>query len=296
MPGKRIAIRIMLSLITITIIFVTLVSTLIYSKSARNFAIAAISEASVTKQSDISYGPDKRHRLDIYQPDFENNKTPLVIFYYGGGWTAGSRDLYHFVGAALAKQGFTTIIPDYRLYPEVKFPVFVNDAALAYEWAWKKFVKDQPSPRPIILIGHSAGAHIGALISYDKGYLTRLDPEIARPSGFVGLAGPYAFDPTTWHSTKEIFSTAKNADQARPVAFVDGTSPKTLLIHGKDDTTVRMWNAKELSEKLSRNNVQNQLLQLQGIGHLGVITSIAKPLRWRASVLEETLSFIRKFP
>ncbi len=296
MPGKRIVIRLMLSLIIIAIVFVALAGSLIYSKTARNLAIEAISESGIKTTRNITYGPEKRHRLDIYQPAIENSKTPLIIFYYGGGWTAGSRDIYHFIGAALANKGYTTIIPDYRLYPEVKFPGFVNDAALAYEWAWRKYIKDQENPRPIILIGHSAGAHIGALIAYDKTYLHKLNPEIARPSGFIGLAGPYSFDPTTWESTKEIFSTASNADQARPVAFVDSSSPKTLLIHGQDDTVVRMWNAEKLSEKLSQNNVQNQLIELKGIGHLGIIASVARPLRWRSSVLEESLSFIRKFP
>lgn len=296
MPGKKAVVRIMLCLVIILLAFSALVGSLVFSKSARNFAIAAISENTIKKETNITYGPDNRHRLDIYKPDAENKNTPLVIFYYGGGWTAGNRDLYHFVGAALAKKGYTTIIPDYRLYPEVKFPEFVNDAALAYQWAWQKFVKDKSASRSIILIGHSAGAHIGALLSYDKTYLNNLGTEIPRPDGFIGLAGPYAFDPTTWHSTKEIFSTAKNADQARPIAFVDSSSPKTLLIHGVDDTTVRMWNANELSEKLSKNKVENQLVKLQGIGHLGIVTSIAKPLRWRASVLDEMVSFIRKFP
>ena len=58
-----------------------------------------------------------------------------MIFFYGGSWDSGAKGDYLFVAQALASRGITTIIPDYRLYPEVRFPAFMADAALATRWA-----------------------------------------------------------------------------------------------------------------------------------------------------------------
>ncbi len=279
-----------LSIIGPLVIFLALIG---FSQTARNTFIIAISEKGIKTEKSISYGELPRHKLDIYHAENDNPKAPIAIFYYGGGWKSGNRDLYHFVGTALASKGITTIVPDYRLFPEVQFPSFVEDAALSYQWVWKRFVKE--TDRPVIVIGHSAGAHIAALLSYDKNYLETLDPQIARPSGIVGIAGPYSFDPTTWPTTKEIFSSAKIADRTRPVKFADETSPTTLLFHGLDDDTVKLYNAEDLNKALTQSGVQSRLVTLNGIGHIGIIAAIAQPFRWRAEILEDIVKFIKKF-
>jgi hypothetical protein len=85
------------------------------------------------RSTNRSYGPESRQKLDVYSPKDANDR-PVVVFFYGGSWTAGSRGLYRFVGAALAERGIVTVLPDYRLYPQVKFPLFVDDGALAVAW------------------------------------------------------------------------------------------------------------------------------------------------------------------
>lgn len=279
-----------LSIIAPIAILLALVS---FSSTARNAFIIAVSEKGLKTEKGIAYGNLPRHKLDIYYTRNDNPKAPVAIFYYGGGWTSGNRALYHFVGTALASKGITTIIPDYRLYPEVQFPSFVEDAALSYQWVWKTFVKD--TDRPVIVLGHSAGAHISALLAYDKNYLANLDPQITRPVGIVGIAGPYSFDPTTWPTTKEIFSSAKIADRTRPVKFADETSPATLLFHGLEDDTVKLYNAEDLNKALTQSGVESRLVTLDGIGHIGIIAAIAQPFRWRADILEQTVKFIKKF-
>lgn len=70
--------------------------------------------------------------LDVYLPDTAARRPlPVVVFFYGGAWEGGSRDDYRFVGASLAARGVMTVIADYRVYPEVVFPTFIEDAALA---------------------------------------------------------------------------------------------------------------------------------------------------------------------
>src|SRR5208337_4269082 len=89
---------------------------------------AMVSEKHVAIMRGVAYGPLARQKLDIYRPAPEIDRRAIVIFYYGGGWRRGERAIYRFVGAALAAQGFTAVIPDYRLFPQAVFPAFMEDA------------------------------------------------------------------------------------------------------------------------------------------------------------------------
>src|ERR1700744_331044 len=77
----------------------------------------------VTLTRDVPYADGSRHTLDVYAPRATAAAAaPVLVFFYGGGWEAGSKDMYRFVGAALAARGVVAVIPDYRLYPQVRFP------------------------------------------------------------------------------------------------------------------------------------------------------------------------------
>lgn len=254
---------------------------------------ALTSEAVAETSIGLAYGDNPRQRLDIYRPPRSAEKSPIVIFYYGGNWKSGSRSTYRFVGAALASRGFTTVIPDYRLFPEVQFPAFVEDAANAYAWVAAKMASECGGGRPIVIVGHSAGAHIAALLALDRSYLEAAAPGAVPPAALIGLAGPYAFDPTTWPSTKEIFaSVAGSPDRARPLTFARAGAPPALLLHGSADDTVRLYNTRELAATLAGKGDVVEATEYDGIGHVGLVMAISRPLRWRAPVLDDMTRFI----
>lgn len=256
----------------------------------------AVSEWDVRAETGIAYGPLPRQQLDIYRPR-DSDDGPIAIFVYGGSWTAGERGMYGFVGAALASRGITTVVPDYRLAPEVLFPTFVEDTALAVWWTAQNMRRPDGSQRDIVLIGHSAGAHIAALIAYDPSYLAALAPDMTRPIGFIGLSGPYAFDPTTWPTTKDIFVGLSSPDVARPVVFAGrALGPPAFLFHGKDDTIVEPKASVAMQAALRNAGTPVQLEIPEGFGHVGTVQAIARPFRWRAPVLETMLEFIMKLP
>lgn len=264
------------------------------STAMKEFYSEAVSEKSgVAVTHDIVYGPHRRHRLDLYEPADGAGSGPIVVFLYGGGWRSGQRSIYGFVGSALATRGITTVIPDYRLYPEVKFPAFVGDAALAYGWTWRKFLAGAARKRPIILAGHSAGAHMAALLALDRNHLARAVPEASHPSAFVSLAGPLAFDPTTWVSTREIFSGVSDPDEARPISFARRDAPPSLLVHGARDHVVRLWNTRQTAAALQDAGARVRTVEYPDVGHIGLIGAVSWPLRWRAPVLDEMVAFIR---
>jgi dipeptidyl aminopeptidase/acylaminoacyl peptidase len=143
-----------------------------------------------------------------------------------------------------------------------------------------------------VLIGHSAGAHIAAMLAFDERYLAAAGVA-ERPAGLVGLAGPYAFDPTTYPTTAEIFATATSVDAARPVALVRQGAPRTLLMHGLEDETVQLYNMRELAGALRVVGTDVRKIEYAGIGHMGLVLAISRPLRWRAPVLRELVAFVR---
>ena len=122
-----------------------------------------------TVERDLSYGPNARQRLDLYVPEGAAADAPVLVFFYGGNWQSGSKELYRFVGQAFASRGYVTAIPDYRLYPEVRYPTFIEDGALAISW-----LQAQPATaggRKLFVAGHSAGAYIAAMLALDQHWL-----------------------------------------------------------------------------------------------------------------------------
>ena len=259
--------------------------------SLQSVLSSLVSEGGLKVERNQPYGPHQRHTLDVYRAGRESATAPIVLFYYGGGWTSGDRAAYAFVGSALAANGVTAVVADYRLYPEVKYPAFNEDAALAYAWTHARVANG--GRRPIVLMGHSAGAHIASLVTLDPRYRQAAASDYPAPAALICLSGPYAFDPTTWNSTKAIFATAVSADEARPVVQARSGGPPTLLIHGADDTVVEPIATEMMERALQKSKTQVSKRIYSGIGHAGLIMTFAQPLRWRAPVLEDVLKFVR---
>src|SRR5437868_14955527 len=97
---------------------------------------ALVPRGTHTLSENVAYGPLARQRLDVYTPTASAPAAgfPVVVFFYGGSWNRGERADYKFVGEALASKGILTLVADYRLYPEVRYPDFLTDCvqALAY--------------------------------------------------------------------------------------------------------------------------------------------------------------------
>lgn len=211
--------------------------------------------------------------IDVYRADQPD--APAVVFFYGGRWQGGRRADYAYVGRWLAEAGVTTIIPDYRLYPEVRYPTFVEDAAAAVAWVFEHHRQLGIDPRRIHLSGHSAGAHIAALLATDAKYLERHGMRPADLAGVIGLSGPYDFLPLTDDDLVEIFSADpdRQAD-SQPVNHVDGDEPPFLLLHGDDDLLVWPRNSIRLKAKLDAAGVPAKLKIYQGLGHIRMLASL----------------------
>ncbi|MBO0904024.1 alpha/beta hydrolase [Jiella sonneratiae] len=247
--------------------------------------------------SNLSYAPGPRRVLDLYLPKTMNPATPVVVFVHGGSWDSGSKDIYPFVGQSLASAGFAVAIPNYRLYPETRFPGFVEDAAKAVA-AVERLAADgrEGIPRgrhPLFLMGHSAGAEIAALLATDGRFLRDAGTSVQRLSGFVGLSGPYDFLPLKEERYKKIFPAALR-QASQPVNFVSGDEPPTLLLTGAADTTVDPKNTASLGAKLRAAGVPVTTTVYPGIGHIGTIASFSTVLPLGdGRIRDEVIGFLR---
>jgi acetyl esterase/lipase len=244
-------------------------------------------------ETDIRYGTGERRTLDLYVPATVRAGSPVVVFIYGGNWETGDKADYLFAGQAFASRGYVTAIPDYRVYPEVRFPGFVEDVAAAVAALGRGELHPDLANRPVVLIGHSAGAQIAALLALDRRYLgTAGEPVCSNVQAAIGLAGPYDFLPLREERYRRIFPDARRA-ASQPIAFADGKSPPLLLLTGEDDETVDPGNSARLAARVEGNGGRVELKTYEGIGHTGIVGALARPLRGRAPVLDDIDAFIR---
>src|SRR5262245_4052604 len=153
----------------------------------------------------IAYGPEARHRMDLYLPKRTVDRAPAVLFFYGGGFISGQRCEYRFVGQALASRGIITAIADYGLFPDHRFPDFVEDGAQAFAFLHKHLPNYGGDPKRLFTAGHSAGAYIAVMLASNPEYLRAAGADISSPAGAIGIAGPYDFLPITNPTRIEIF-------------------------------------------------------------------------------------------
>src|ERR1700744_5976030 len=176
---------------------------------------------------DIPYSAGSRHKLDVFQPRSAAG-APIVIFFYGGGWRSGRKTMYGFAGRALARRGYVAVLPDYRVYPDAKYPDFLDDGAHAVRWVKDNAAKIGGDPASIFLMGHSAGAHIAAMLSLDARWLAKVGLAPGRDiAGFIGLAGPYDFLPLRDEIYLTIFG--GNRPETQPICHVTPGAPPALL-------------------------------------------------------------------
>ncbi|MGX1786993.1 alpha/beta hydrolase [Bosea sp. NPDC055332] len=241
---------------------------------------------------DVAYGRHLRQTMDIYVPPGGRMGRPVVFFIYGGSWANGAKESYAFVGDALAARGFVTVVADYRLVPEVRFPVFIEDGATALRFVRENIARFGGDPRRIHLMGHSAGAYNAMMLTLDTGYLARAGLPSSTIRSAVGLSGPYDFLPLDIDVTKAAFGNASNPERTQPIHFVRRDAPPILIATGAEDTTVLPRNSERLAAALRRADARSVALKIYpGLGHAGTAAALARAMSWRAPVLDGVVEF-----
>lgn len=244
--------------------------------------------------ADIAYGDLERQQLDIYQPKHVNKVAPVVVFFYGGSWDSGNKADYKFVAEAMTSHGFVVVIPDYRVYPDVLFPEFMQDPAHAAQWVKRNIQQYGGDPQRVFLAGHSAGAHIAVMLGVNAEYLAQVNMKPADFRGIIGLAGPYDFLPLTSKRLKEIFGEESQQWKSQPINFVDGSNPPMQLLVGLKDGTVWPRNTFNLAAKIQQAGGQVEVVEFPNYNHVDMAAKLARPLRGDGSLLKYVVDFIQR--
>lgn len=132
-----------------------------------------VSTASAQKRiPDLHYADPahERHVLDVYVPE-QADSLPVVFWIHGGGWQTGDKTDVQIKPKVLCERGFLFVSTNYRLLPEVTMEVLIADVAKSLGWVYRNIKDYGGDPNRILVMGHSAGAQLAALLCIDHRYL-----------------------------------------------------------------------------------------------------------------------------
>jgi acetyl esterase/lipase len=245
------------------------------------------------RRTNIAYGPEPQHRLDVYVPSKSANAPrPVVVFWHGGRWRYGDKADYRFVGASLAESGYIVVVANYRHYPQVRMPGFMDDAARAAQWAAVHAGEHGGDSEQLFLMGHSAGAHLAALVALDPRYFAATGQPAPRIAGVIGLSGPYDFLPLLEPDVQDMFGPPDLYPESQPINFVRADAPPMLLVQGLADETVWPKNSRNLATALTALGVPVTLKLYPKISHSDTVAALTAVLRGRAPTLADIRDFV----
>jgi acetyl esterase/lipase len=226
-------------------------------------------------------------------PNQLSKQAPVIVFFYGGSWQSGKKEDYLFAGQAFASKGYVAVIADYRVYPQVYFPAFLEDGAQAFAWVHKHIGEYSGDADELFLAGHSAGGYIAVMLAADTSYFHAAGADEKWIKGVIGIAGPYDFLPFTDPKIIALFSTAEGP-KTQPINFVHAGMPPVFLATGDADTTVLPRNTHHLADRLIANYDSVEKHVYPGVAHIGIALSLANGFRYKTSLLEDISHFVDK--
>jgi acetyl esterase/lipase len=260
--------------------------------SGRRMAEAVLLGSHWVRTPDLAYGDRDRQRLDVYRPRAVRQGAPVVVFLYGGRWQDGRKDEYRLLADALTRRGMVAVIPEYRLYPAVQFPAWVQDAALAVRWARENVARYGGDPDNLVVVGHSAGGHTAALLALDERWLREAGVPAGAVRGYAALAGPVD---TTWTDpdVQALMGPPEGWPVTYPRTHVDGNEPPLLLLHGAGDEVVSPRSSTGLAARIQARGGCARAIVYRGVGHVEIMVAAAVPRVSSAPVLDDVVAFVR---
>jgi acetyl esterase/lipase len=253
---------------------------------------ATIPTRDLTITRDVAYGDKAKQKLDIYVPKNAAPNAPVIVFFYGGAWQEGDKKDFLFVAQALNTTGAIVVMPNYRVYPEVTFPGFIEDSAAAAAWTIKNIATYGGDPKTIYLAGHSAGAYDAMMVLLDREYMEKAGVPDARFAGGIGISGPYDFLPITRKDIKPIFEVVPDMAATQPIHYARADAPPLLLLHGETDTTVGPYNTHNLANRMRELGGRVEDRYYPGADHIDAIIALTSMFSGRAPVLADIKAFM----
>lgn len=242
--------------------------------------------AGVKKDKDIAYADKgERNLLDVYYPN--DNQTPkdVIVFIHGGSWRSGSKNTYWFLGGNFARKNKVFVTINYPLAPNAQYQEMAADCAKAVKWVTENIRKYGGNPDRIFLMGHSAGAHLAALINQDEQYFKNIG--IKNPVKGVILNDAFGLNISYYMKVQintndsyipgflQVFGAEEqNWLKASPINYVGGIKNPYLMFVGGNTYPSIKRESPEFYQKLLTNNKKVSLSEIKGKKHIGMLTQM----------------------
>jgi acetyl esterase/lipase len=252
-------------------------------------AKAPRNNAEITRNE--AYGPDKRHRLDVYTPvNKPDSPVPILVFVHGGGFVSGHKNEYSSIGHYFCRHGIMTLIPNYRLAPEHKWPTGPADIASILKWIGLNGRRFGGDTDRVFLMGHSAGAtHVSAYVFFKDFQLGESDGVI----GAILMSGP-TYDTTFLSETDMVYygeDKSKHPSMS-VIHHMDGRKIPLFILFAKFDTPkVQAQNHSLINALFERDRNLPIVKALMGHNHYSEIMHINTK---DESVGPDILEFIKR--
>ena len=217
--------------------------------------------------------------LDIYAPESGKNH-PIVIWVHGGAWKIGDKRGVDHKPLAFTQQGYLLVSINYRLHPSVTYDEQAQDVAQAIRWVHDHAREYGGNPDQIFLMGHSAGAHLVALVSLNPTYLKQQSLSLKTIKGTILLDGA-GYDiadriKTAGRTGKKIYTSVFGEDEktwkaASPLTYVrrNRSIPPFLILHVASRADSKRQ-SELLAKKLKANRIDVSVIPAPGKTHMTI--------------------------
>jgi arylformamidase len=244
--------------------------------------------------------------LDIYRPKSSstNAQKPVVVMIHGGGWRTGdkgSESQGRQKASFFTGNGFVYVSANYRLSPAVQHPAHVEDVAKALSWIFDNIASYGGDPKQIFLVGHSAGAHLAALVTADKAYLNSLGKSPSMLSGVILLDSAGYDIPRLLENFSDgplprpLYEGAFGKDrqtwiQASPIQYVQRGEVLPPFLVFYTDREVSETISKEFVEALQKAKIPAAAVSAKAKSHRTLNHDIGRPEDGPSKLILEFLS------
>jgi len=220
----------------------------------------------------IAYGDSPRQAIDFFPAPSPADRAPLFVFVHGGYWRALERSTFSFLAEAWLARGVHVALPGYDLAPAVGVRTIAAQVRGALEHLLDAADALGIDRARVLVSGHSAGAHLGALA------LDELPSGTAR--GFVGVSGVYALEPLLATSVNEDIRL--DVDEARalsPLRRAPDTGLRHLCAVGGAETDGFRGQTREYVVHLRAHGARAEAFEVPGRTHFDILDDLADPQR-----------------
>jgi len=266
---------------------------------AARFVEATAKQNDIRVRRNVPVSPEAPAlRVDLFVPTTGEN-LPIAAVLPGGGWNMGHKGLkaVQFLAGWLAERGVIGVAMDYRLIPAVSPTEQTRDVARGVAWLALHATEFRGDPHRIFLVGHSAGAHLAALVACDRRYLDKQGTSADVPAGIVAISNVFDLRNTEHplgsiakRKITTVFRDAATRELLSPLLYVQPGAPPFLILHGMGDHLIALDQGAAMVEALHAAGTQAEFHDLPGRDHIGLFHNMDEP---GDAAAEMTLAYIR---